>query len=118
MILPIGHEQSSVRRLPWAVVAAHGLAARPVVLVDLVLNWNDSGAAPLHVLRLRSDRFDPRKLVPGAADALAALRQLLADLLTRSAAVPLPDADAARGRPFRVFSDPLAYQREVLQVDC
>jgi membrane associated rhomboid family serine protease len=33
-------------------------------------------------------------------------------------ALPLPDPDAARGRPFRVFKFLRGYQRQVLKVDC
>ena len=65
MILPIGHEETTVRRLPWVTFAI-----------------------------------------------------MLAKLLAHSRAVPLPDPEGARGNPIRVFTDPLAYQREVLQVDC
>ena len=49
---------------------------------------------------------------------MEALRSILGDLLSRADVVALPDPDGARARPLRVFSDPLQYQREVLQVDC
>ena len=94
-----------------------GLSARPVVVVDLALNWTEVDGDVLQLVRLRSDRFDPRALVPDATDAMAAFRALLAALLDRTGAVALPDPDAARGTPFRSFDDLAGYQREVLQVD-
>ena len=46
-----------------AAAAVRGLSAKSVLLVDLALNWNDAAGRPLQVVRLRSDRFDPRRLV-------------------------------------------------------
>jgi len=99
-----------------AVATVAGLAARPVVLVDLLMNWSALEESALRVVRLRSDRFDPRKLAPGVAAPLDALRAFLAELLTHSRATPLPDADAARAAPLRSFADLETYQREVLEV--
>jgi hypothetical protein len=98
------------------VGAVHGLSAKPVILIDLVANWNDGSGGPLRVLRVRSDRFDVRRLAPEAGGPMDALRALLDALFERSAAVALPDPDGARGRPVRVFPDLATYQREVLQV--
>ncbi|HTO52609.1 MAG TPA: rhomboid family intramembrane serine protease [Myxococcota bacterium] len=91
-----------------------GLSAKPVVVIDLVQNWAECGDGVLEVLRLRSDSFRARALVGGEGNALEALRALLAQLLARSGAVPLPDGGAARGLPFREFSDPTSYERDVL----
>jgi hypothetical protein len=91
-----------------------GLSAKPVVVIDLVQNWAECGDGALEVLRLRSDSFRARGLVGGEGNALEALRALLAQLLARSGAVPLPDGGAARGLPFREFADPSSYEREVL----
>jgi len=110
-------------RLPLArleavgVAAVSGLAERPVLLVDLVLNWMSLADEPLKVIRLRSDRFDPRRVVPDAGSAVEALRSLLAHLLDASDATPLPDPDAARGRPFASYPELERYQREVLRVE-
>jgi membrane associated rhomboid family serine protease len=97
------------------VGAVQGLSAKPVILIDLIANWNDSGGGPLRVLRIRSDRFDVRRLVPEAGGPMDALRGLLDALFERSGAVALPDPDGARGRPVRVFADLATYQRQVLQ---
>ncbi|HTO07507.1 MAG TPA: rhomboid family intramembrane serine protease [Myxococcota bacterium] len=91
-----------------------GLGAKPVVVIDLALNWADCRGGALEVLRLRSDSFRARALIGGDGSALEALRALLAQLLARSGAVPLPDAGAARGLPFREFPDPSCYERDVL----
>jgi len=54
---------------------------------------------------MRSDAFDPAVLFPDRTDAGQALRALLAELLDRSAALPLPDPDSALGvRPQRFAS--------------
>ncbi|HEY5658290.1 MAG TPA: hypothetical protein VIY27_10940, partial [Myxococcota bacterium] len=98
------------------VGAVQGLSAKPVILIDLIANWNDSGGGPLRVLRLRSDRFDVRRLTPQADSPMDALRALLDALFERSGAVALPDPEGARGRPVRVFADLATYQRKVLQV--
>jgi len=66
-------------------------------------------------VRLTSDTFDPRAIV-GGDDAMGALQTLLDQILRISDAVPLPDPDAARGRPFRSFGSLEEYQREVLGV--
>jgi len=101
------------------VSAVSGLSARPVLLVDLVLNWMVLDGEPLKVIRLRSDRFDPVRLVPDAQPGarLDALKKLLARLLRASGATPLPDGEAARGEPFASHADLDAYHREVLMVD-
>ncbi|MCP4036660.1 MAG: rhomboid family intramembrane serine protease, partial [bacterium] len=49
-----------------AVAAVRGLGPKPVLLIDLLLNWtsmDDEG--PLRVVRLKSTDFDPRSLVQG-----------------------------------------------------
>jgi membrane associated rhomboid family serine protease len=91
-----------------------GLGPKPVVVIDLALNWVDCGGGALEVLRLRSDSFRARTLIGGDGSALEALRALLAQLLARSGAVPLPEAGSARGLPFREFPDPSSYERDVL----
>jgi membrane associated rhomboid family serine protease len=88
---------------------------RPVVLVDLLLDspWGDRPT--LRVVRMTSDTFDPRRLI-GGEEPLEAFQNLLKRLLDISGAVPLPDPDAAVGKPFRSFPSIDAYQREVLGV--
>lgn len=87
----------------------------PVLLVDLLLDspWGDREA--IRAVRLMSNSFDPRKLV-GGADALKAFQTMLKYILEVSEAVPLPDPDSARGKPFRSFTTIGAYQLEVLNI--
>jgi len=99
-----------------SVAAVHGLGPKPVLLIDLLLNWTSLDDVPLRIIRLKSSEFDPRTLVDGAADPKSALRALVSLLLERSGAVPLPSAEAVKGAPFEVFDDLDAYQQEVLQV--
>ena len=91
-----------------------GLGPNPLVVIDLALNWADAPEGALEVTRLRSDGFRARQFVTGAENALDALRTLLAELLARSGAVPLPDAAGAHGLPFREYASPDAYQADVL----
>jgi membrane associated rhomboid family serine protease len=100
-----------------AVAAVQGMAAKPVILVDLLLNWTEMSDAPLRTVRLRSDQFDPRTLFPQAGGGLESFRAMLDALHARAGATPLPDPDAARGRPFKMYPDLARYEREVLQVE-
>jgi membrane associated rhomboid family serine protease len=101
-----------------AVAAIEGLAARPVLVIDLLMHWNDvSEDTTLHVVRLRSDRFEPSAILPTARPGPDGFRDVLKGLLTQSGATPLPDANSAMGDPFARFVGLDAYEREVLQLD-
>ena len=100
-----------------AVAAVHGMAAKPVILVDLVLNWMSPANETLRVIRLRGDRFDPRRLFPGHDSSVDALRSLVKLLIERADASALPDSEAAQGRPFVSYDDLDTYHRTVLLVD-
>ena len=100
-----------------AVAAVHGLAPKPVILVDLVLNWMSPANETLRVIRLRGDRFDPRRLFPSGASSVDALRSFVNTLIERTGATALPDPAAASGRPFASFDDPGSYERVVLLVE-
>jgi hypothetical protein len=77
----------------------------------------EAGVAAMKILiRLRSTGFDPRALAAGVTDPTDALRAFVGRILEDAAAIALPDPDAARGRPFRVFEDLASYEREVLRV--
>ena len=99
-----------------AAGAVRGLADKPVLVVDVVLNWLAVPDEPLKVVRLRSDTFDPRRIVPDKSSALEALRAMLDQLIARSGATPLPGRDAALGHPFTSFPDLASYDRTVLMV--
>jgi membrane associated rhomboid family serine protease len=107
-------------RLPFsrvdAVAAAgvHGMSRKAVILIDLALDWTADAEKPLTVLRLRSDRYDPRVLVGGAGSPLQAIGQLVSMLITRTRAVALPAPDSARGEPFKIFRDLASYEEQVL----
>jgi tetratricopeptide (TPR) repeat protein len=100
-----------------AVSAVHGLSSKPVLIVDLVLNWTSPANETLRVIRLRSDRFEPRRLCPDDASSVGALRSLVKILIERSDATPLPDREASNGRPFASYDDSETYHREVLLVE-
>ncbi len=98
-----------------AVAGVRGLKPKPVVLIDLLTNWLADDGQPLKIVRFRSDRFDPRKLVPDASGGSAALKEWLADLLAKSGALPMPDERSATGAPFRMYDSLEAYEAEVLR---
>jgi hypothetical protein len=100
-----------------AVAFVLGIGPRPVILLDLVLNWMTTRSEMLRVIRMRGDQFDPRKLVAGEASAGEAFRALVNTLLDRSNAVALPDREAALGQPFASFEELAFYQRAVLLVE-
>ena len=101
-----------------AVAALRHTANKTVVIVDLLLNWSELSDAPLRSIRLRSDRYDPARLIHPLSSPTKTLRALLDELLKRTNATPLPDPESATGRPFRVYKYVRAYQRQVLKVDC
>jgi hypothetical protein len=96
-----------------AVAEVAGLAAHPVLVIDLVLKPSAAGRRARHVLRMRGDAFNPAALAPGP-DAGEALRSFLAELLGRTRAVPLPEPDSALGIRPRGFASLADYEREVL----
>jgi membrane associated rhomboid family serine protease len=98
-----------------AVGSVAGLAAKPVILIDLLLNHSELGEGPLRLVRLRSDRFDPRRLAPGATP-LEAFRAFLHTLAERAPAALLPDPESFRGGAFAKFADLAGWQRDVLKV--
>ncbi|MEE9280655.1 MAG: rhomboid family intramembrane serine protease [Myxococcota bacterium] len=98
-----------------AAMVVRSLGQSPEVVIDLALNWNQTGEEALRIVRLRSDGSDAHSLLDDEA-SLEDVRTLLDKLLTLTRAVPLPDEESARGRPMRVFSDLESYQREVLEV--
>lgn len=62
-----------------AVVGVHGMADKPIVLIDFVIDGK-GGIQPLTLLRLRCDRFDPRTLIPAAESSKHAMRSLVEGL--------------------------------------
>jgi len=100
-----------------SVAAVGGLSKKAVVVVDAVLNWSSPPDEPLKTIRFRSDEFSPRALAPAAGSAVEALRAVLVEILSRSGATPLPDSEAASGRPFATYPSLDAYQRAVLKVE-
>jgi hypothetical protein len=111
-------EKRTVDLAAIQVISVCGIARsaqKPVVLVDLLLDppWGDR--PQIRVIRMTSDSFDPRRLV-GGEDGMTAFQAFLERLFEASDAVPLPDPDAARGKPFRSFSTTEAYEQEVLGI--
>ena len=118
--LEVEVEGKGASRVPFerieavAVAAVSGLSEKPVLIVDLVLNWLDDPTAPLKVVRFHSNRFDPMAIVPKATSPLDALRRLVAGIVKQSGAAPLPGEDAIAGSPFVRYPDSASYEREVL----
>jgi hypothetical protein len=106
--------------LPWsrlralAVVGVHGMGPKPVVLLDLLVDGSGT-ERPLSVVRFRSDRYDPRRLLSGASDPLDALRKVVAKILEHTRVQPLPHDAAARLDPVRMYGSLEEYQDAVLR---
>ena len=99
-----------------SAAGVRGLGEKPVVIIDLVMNWNQGDDGPLHVVRLRGDRFDPRQLVGDALRLATAYRVLLRELKQATGAVALPDDESLTGS-IRMFESVDAYQKTVLRID-
>jgi hypothetical protein len=97
-----------------ALAAVAGISSKPVLIIDLVLNWMGPSDEPMKLIRLHSNRFNPKRLAPSATSPVAALQQLVAHVIEQSGATPLPNASAAEGRPFASYGDVASYEREVL----
>jgi membrane associated rhomboid family serine protease/tetratricopeptide (TPR) repeat protein len=113
-----GHARLPLSRVDAVAVAGvHGLSRRAVILIDLALDWTADAEKPLTVLRLRSDRYDPRTLVGDAGSPLQATRQFVSALIAGARALALPDPGSARGEPFRIFRDLAGYEEQVLRAE-
>jgi membrane associated rhomboid family serine protease len=99
------------------IAGVGGLAAKPIVIVDLLLSGPDPDDLPLEVVRLRGDQFDPRSLVAGETAPLPALRAFVGELLKRSGGAAIPSREIldpnARVQMFETVEE---YQRDVLRV--
>ena len=99
-----------------AVAAVGGLSDKPVLVVDVVLNWAETGDDRLRVVRMRGDKFDPRSVLP-AKSPLEALRRLVQVLLDEAKATPLPARESALGSPFASFEELQLYEHIVLMAE-
>ena len=108
---------TKLREPAIAIAAVAGLSSRPVLVVDLILNWSGPVSEPLKLFRLRSDRFDPLRLEPGESKPLSALTRWIATLQQRSDATCLPSRALLNGE-FARFDSLRDYEREVLIAVC
>ena len=100
-----------------AVARVMGLAPYPVVVIDLLLNWNSGDDPTLRAVRLRGDGFDPRMVMDAPDDRAEALACFLKALLARCNAVALPNPDAVLAQQPPRFESLEAYARDLLQVE-
>ena len=105
--LPFGRIQT------MAMAAVQGLGARPVLVIDFILNGSIGDDEPMKSIRCRSDRFDPRDFESGKADPLSALTAWVRQLQARTNANCLPSRGFLEG-DFARFASLEAYEREVL----
>ena len=105
---------SKIQAVSVAVVA--NIASRPILLIDLLANWDASEAEELKGIRLRSDRFDPRPLLGIDGDAKRAFASLAGRILAATRGQPLPSPEQALGNPFARFESLADYERIVLEV--
>jgi len=97
-----------------SVVGVRGLGPKPIVLVDVLV---DGGGLtrPLSVIRLRSDQFDPRRLIGQDVKPLDALRRLAGAIQRASGAIALPRSDQQRSAEIPMFDSLDAYHEAVLR---
>ncbi len=95
-----------------SIAAIDGLGPRPVLVLDLVLNWVATDE-PMKLIRVRSDRFDPMQFAPGATNPLDALTGWVCALESASGAACLPAQAILEGR-FTRHASLADYEREIL----
>jgi hypothetical protein len=105
---------SRIQAVSVAIVA--DLSTKPVLVIDLLANWNASEAEELKGVRLRSDTFDPRPLLGSDGDPRRAFGALAGRILQATRAQPLPGPEQALGNPFARFDTLADYERSVLEV--
>jgi hypothetical protein len=109
-----GKTKLPLERIQAIVMAGvSGIAVRPILVVDLALNWTDAAHEPLKVIRFRSDQFDPRSFEPGEVNPLDALTAWVRRLQIRSEATCLPSRDILEGS-FARYDSVESYENEVL----
>jgi hypothetical protein len=89
------------------------LADDPILVVELVLRAREG--RPRSALRMRCDTFDAASLFPDRTDAGQAVRAMLADLLERTRAVPLPDPDSALAIQPQRFESLAAFEAAIVE---
>jgi hypothetical protein len=102
-----------IQAVSTAVIRAPGEPA--YILIDLLLDPPWATSARLRVVRMRSGKMDPAKVIPDAPNSAAALRTMIDRILAASQGIPLPDARAVKGNPFRDFPSLKQYERDILQ---
>ena len=97
-----------------SVVGVRGMGPKPIVLVDVFV---DGGGLerPLGVIRLRSDQFDPRRLIGQEVNPMDALRRMVGAIQRASGAIVLPRSDEEGSSEIPVFDSLDAYHEAVLR---
>jgi hypothetical protein len=88
-----------------------------VVLVDLLLGGPEPGPQELALVRLRSDQFDPRRLVPEAGSPLDALLAFAEELAKRARCPRLPAPEPGASARVPTYESLERYTREVLRAE-
>lgn len=96
-----------------SVVGVHGMAEKPIVLIDFVIDGS-GGTQPLTLIRLRCDRFDPRILLPKAESSKVAMRTLI-DGLQKKGLHILADITATGTDTRPVFDSVEAYHDKIIR---
>lgn len=107
----IGNRYVALNKI-LAVSVARILSAaeKPYYLIDLFIDDPREYRPAVRTIRLSSSTFDPKRLVPDAADSLTALRTFISVLLKQSNARPHPDQDSVLLNKVREFASIKDYE--------
>ncbi len=104
-----------IQAIALAAVAGLTSSGKPILIIDLLLNWRSGSSGALQIVRLRSDQFDPRKLCPQTDSPLQAVFDLVTFLRTKSNATVLVGLEEPGKVP--TFASLALYTQQVLGVE-
>ena len=99
-----------------SVVRIKPATEKPFLMIDLLMDIpQESQEAIIRLIRLSSNRFNPRKLVPKAPDALRAFRSFIMALMKISNAKPYPTIESVRCQKFVDFTSVEEYEKKLME---
>ena len=109
-----GATRAVAGRRAVAVGGVRGMGPRTMVLVDVFVDGGGLGRT-WGVVRIRSDQFDPRRLIGQEVNPMDALRRMVGAIQRASGAIVLPRSDEEGSSEIPVFDSLDAYHEAVLR---